>query len=77
MSQREYRAVVIGGGVVGLAAAWLTTRGMASLLYGVRPGDPITLASVSAALAAVALLATWIPARGATRVNPIAALREP
>ena len=63
--------------VMGVAAAWLTTRGMASLLYGVRPGDPIKFASVSAALAAVALLATWIPARGATRVDPIAALREP
>jgi ABC-type lipoprotein release transport system permease subunit len=49
---------------------------MASLLYGVEPGDPATFALVAAALTAVALLATWIPARGATRVDPIAALRE-
>jgi len=84
-SPADLRRMVLGHGLwlsalavaMGLAAAWLTTRGMASLLYGVRPGDPITFASVSAALAAVALLATWIPARGATRVDPIAALREP
>ena len=80
----DLRRLVLGQGVwlsavavvMGLAAAWLGTRGMASLLYGVQPGDPLTFALVAATLAAVALLATWIPARGATRVDPIAALRE-
>ena len=80
----DLRRMVLGQGVwlsavavvMGLAAAWLGTRGMASLLYGVQPDDPLTFALVAATLAAVALLATWIPARGATRVDPIAALRE-
>jgi putative ABC transport system permease protein len=49
---------------------------MASLLYEVKPGDPGTYAAVAGALSLVALLATWLPARGATRVDPIAALRE-
>jgi ABC-type lipoprotein release transport system permease subunit len=50
---------------------------MSTMLFEVRPGDPLTYATVAAALSAVALLATWLPARGATRVDPIAALREP
>ena len=84
-SPSDLRRMVLGQGawlsavavVMGLTAAWLATRGMASLLYGVRPGDPLTFTMVSATLAAVALLAVWIPARSATRIDPIAALREP
>jgi predicted permease len=80
----DLRRLVLGQGiwlsvvavVLGVTLAWLATRGMASLLYGVEPGDPATFALVAAALTAVALVATWIPARGATRVDPIAALRE-
>jgi predicted permease len=64
------------GVVVGLAAALGLTRLMASLLFGVRPTDAVTFASVSALLAAVALFASYIPARRATQVDPIQALRH-
>jgi putative ABC transport system permease protein len=61
---------------VGLMAAQGTTRLMASLLFNVSPADPITLIGVPIALAAVALLACWIPARRAVRIPPVAALRS-
>jgi ABC-type antimicrobial peptide transport system permease subunit len=61
---------------LGLGSAWLVTRGMASMLFEVRPDDPWTLAGVALALSVVALAATWLPARRATRVDPMAALRE-
>jgi ABC-type antimicrobial peptide transport system permease subunit len=49
---------------------------MRSMLYEVSPADPATFAVVSAALIAVALLACWIPAAGAARMDPLAALRQ-
>jgi putative ABC transport system permease protein len=61
--------------VVGLAGALVITRAIATLLFGIGPRDPWTLAALSAALTAVALLACYIPARRATRVDPIRALR--
>jgi predicted permease len=64
------------GVAVGLAGAVLLTHAMSSLLYGVGPRDPMTLASVPAVLAAVALAATFFPARRASRVNPVTALRS-
>ena len=60
----------------GFAAAFGVTRYLGSVLYDVHPGDPITLVTVAAILLFVALLACFVPARRATRVDPIVALRN-
>ncbi len=66
-----------GAGIVaGLLGAAVLTRVMASLLFGVSATDLATFSAVPVILAAVALLATYLPARRATRVNPVVALRE-
>ncbi|HXN47653.1 MAG TPA: ABC transporter permease [Bryobacteraceae bacterium] len=66
---------VLTGLAIGLAASFGLTRLMAGMLYGVNAGDPATLIGVAVTLAAVALAATLIPARRATRVAPVVALR--
>jgi ABC-type antimicrobial peptide transport system permease subunit len=63
------------GVVLGTAAAYGLTRLLASLLFGVKASDPLTFAGVSLGLVAVALLASFIPAQRATRIDPIIALR--
>jgi predicted permease len=68
--------VIVGVGLaVGLAAAFAGTRVIASFIVGVRPTDAFTFVTVVALLAVVALVACWIPARRATRVSPLVALR--
>jgi len=61
---------------IGIAAAWAAAKFSASVVYGVRPHDPVTFVVVPLFLAAVALLACWIPARRAEKVDPLTALRH-
>jgi predicted permease len=68
-------ALTCVGAAIGIAIALAVTRYLGSLLYGVRPGDPLTFAIVAMCLVAVALLACYIPARRAVRVDPMVALR--
>lgn len=68
--------VLAGAGVgIGLVGAWAASRLLASLLYGVSAHDPLTYGVTAAALIGVALLASWLPARRASRIDPVQALR--
>jgi ABC-type antimicrobial peptide transport system permease subunit len=69
------RLVVIGL-AIGLPAAFAMGKGLSGLLYGVRGSDPLTFIGIPLLLAAVALLASLVPARRATKVEPIIALRN-
>jgi predicted permease len=71
----EGMALTAIGLVLGLVGAWGVSRVLTSLLYGVSATDPVTFAGTAVLLAGVALLATWIPARRAARVDPVEALR--
>jgi putative ABC transport system permease protein len=68
--------LVIPGVVLGLAGALALSSTLESLLYGVEPYDPSTLAGGVLLLVVVALVAIWVPSRRATRVDPLVALRE-
>jgi len=68
-------ALSLGGIAIGLAVAAFVTRLMGSLLHGVAPLDPATFVAVPVVLAAVALLASYVPAWRAARVDPLRALR--
>jgi ABC-type antimicrobial peptide transport system permease subunit len=81
--QHEVQRMILraGGGLalvgiaIGLAGAFAGSRVIAAYLFGVQPIDPLTLGSATLVLLPVALLATWIPARRATRVDPAITLR--
>jgi len=83
-SQRDILRLVLGQGVrltlmgagVGLLVSLLVTRALASLLFGVSATDPVTFIAVPIVLAAVALLACYLPARRAMSVDPMIALRH-
>jgi putative ABC transport system permease protein len=69
-------AALTGAGLtIGLALAWATTRYLRGILFGVTPLDPRTYAVVAIGFAAVAILASYVPARRATNVDPLVALR--
>jgi putative ABC transport system permease protein len=70
-------AMLTGTGLaVGLLLAFGLAHGVANLLFGVSPNDPAVFASIAAAIAAIALISSWIPARRAASVDPIVALRD-
>jgi putative ABC transport system permease protein len=72
---RQALVIAAAGLALGLPAAWATSRMLTALLYAVSPTDPRILAATAAVLTAVALVASCVPARRATKVNPIDALR--
>jgi ABC-type antimicrobial peptide transport system permease subunit len=72
---RGASVLVLAGLAVGACGAWLLGRAMRSLLYGVAPHDPATFLVVAGILAAVAAIASYVPARRAARVDPVIALR--
>jgi putative ABC transport system permease protein len=68
--------LALAGVAIGIAAALVLTREMQSLLFDVSPFDPATLAAVAGVLCLVALVACYVPARRAARVDPMTALRH-
>lgn len=76
MIMREAAVLLMLGVVLGAALALVAARTAASLLYGLKPHDPLTLALAVFALATVAALASFLPAHRAARLDPMAALRE-
>src|SRR5579871_738918 len=76
MVLREVAALAFAGLAVAIPAAILTSKLIASFLFGARPNDPLTLACAIAILLSAALLAGYIPARRASRIDPMAALRN-
>jgi len=73
---REGMSLVVTGVVLGLSASLALGRVLSRMLFGLGAGDPLSLGGAAAILATVALLACYLPARRATRVDPLEALRE-
>jgi ABC-type antimicrobial peptide transport system permease subunit len=76
MVMGEAAVLLLAGVVVGTGLAIAAGRAAATLLFGLRPGDPATLALAAGGLAVVAMLASYLPALRASRLEPIEALRE-
>jgi len=64
------------GMIAGVIGAWLLTRSLSGLLFGITATDPVTFAGMLSALAVVATLAGYVPARRASRIDPVVALRS-
>jgi ABC-type antimicrobial peptide transport system permease subunit len=75
MIVRQGGFVALAGIVIGVGAAWAGSRYIASLLYGVSPRDPGVFVTTTVMLLGAALLACWLPARRASRLSPVEALR--
>jgi putative ABC transport system permease protein len=73
---RQGTRIMMIGVVLGVAGALALSRVMANFVFGVKPRDPVTFVFVTAFVAVIALLASFIPARRATKVNPMVALRN-
>ena len=73
---RQGMSLVLKGVLIGFAASLLVGRALSRMLYGLSPADPLSLAAAAVALLAVALVAGYLPARWASRVDPLVALRE-
>ena len=72
----EAGRLVLFGVVAGLGLSLLAGRSVASLLFGIKPNDPLLLATACALLGVIAAIASFLPARRATRVDPAQLLRE-
>ena len=75
MVLRQVARMTVIGGVVGIVAAVLVGRAAGSLLYGLTGSDPLVIGAVTLLMAGVALLAAYLPAARASRVDPMVALR--
>jgi ABC-type antimicrobial peptide transport system permease subunit len=67
--------ITLVGLAVGLVGAFAATRALGSMLFGVKASDPATFAGIALLLATIAILASYLPARRATKVDPVIALR--
>ncbi|MGH9885284.1 MAG: FtsX-like permease family protein, partial [bacterium] len=76
MVMREASVLLVGGVIVGLVMAVAAAKTATTLLFGLQPGDPVTLAAAAAGLGMVAMLASYLPALRASRLEPTEALRE-
>ena len=76
MVMREALTLLAAGLLVGSLAAFGAAKWASALLFGLKPGDPLTLLTAMVALSAVAVLASYIPAWRASRLEPTAALRD-
>jgi ABC-type antimicrobial peptide transport system permease subunit len=75
MILRESLVVCVAGLALGLPLVFLSTRLLQSLLFGLAPRDPLTIAAAAAGIIAVTVIASWIPARRAATIDPQVALR--